>query len=94
VRNFFTNSSAGDIMIPGANGSTMLGNGHVVVVCDVALSVLSAMAAKAAGLSVTPEDAHKEWRANLIPGVMPVPSGVLAVHRAQEKGKCTYCNAS
>jgi intracellular sulfur oxidation DsrE/DsrF family protein len=94
VRNYLNKSTAGDIMIPEADVSTMLGNGHLVVVCNVALSVLSGMAAKAAGLSMTPEDAYKEWLANLIPGVMPVPSGVLAVHRAQEKGKCTYCNAS
>ena len=29
----------------------------------------------------------------LLPGFTLVPSGVLAVHRAQEKAKCTYCYA-
>lgn len=94
VRNYFNNSTAGDMMIPEANVGAMLAAGHVVVCCNVALSVLSGATAKAAGLSTTPEEAHKEWLANLVPGVMPVPSGVLAVHMAQEKGKCTYCNAS
>ena len=94
VRNFYNNSSAGDMMIPDANVSAMLAAGHIVVVCNVALSVLSGITAKAAGLSMTPEATHKEWLANLVPGVQPVASGVLAVHRAQEKGKCTYCNAS
>lgn len=94
TRNYFNNSAAGDIMVPDANVSAMLGAGHLVVVCNVALSVISGAAGKAAGLSVTPEAAHQEWLANLVPGVQPVASGVLAVHRAQEKGKCTYCNAS
>ncbi len=40
---------------------------------------------------VTPEQAKKEWVAGLIPGVVLVPSGVLAVNRAQERG-CTYCS--
>jgi intracellular sulfur oxidation DsrE/DsrF family protein len=42
---------------------------------------------------MTPADAHKEWAANLLPGAYLVPSGVLAVHRAQNPGKCTYCAA-
>jgi intracellular sulfur oxidation DsrE/DsrF family protein len=34
-----------------------------------------------------------EWKANLLPGIQIVPSGVWAVGRAQEHG-CTYCFAS
>lgn len=94
VRNYFNNSGEGDLMVPQANVSAMIKDKHIVVVCNLALSVVSGLAAKAAGLSISPEDAHKEWLANLVPGVHPVPSGVLAVHRAQEKGRCTYCNAS
>jgi len=33
-----------------------------------------------------------DWVAGLMPGVQVVPSGVLAVSRAQEKG-CNYCFA-
>jgi len=33
-----------------------------------------------------------DWVAALMPGVQVVPSGVLAVSRAQEKG-CVYCFA-
>ncbi|MGQ0645968.1 MAG: hypothetical protein ACT4P7_00265 [Gemmatimonadaceae bacterium] len=94
VRNYFNNSTAGDMMVPDAHVTGMIRGGHIVVVCNLALSVFSGATAKAAGLTLTPDAAHKEWLANLVPGVMPVPSGVLAVHRAQEKGKCTYCNAS
>jgi hypothetical protein len=82
------------MMIPDANVSAMLAAGHIVVVCNVALSVLSGATGNAAGLSMTGDAPHKEWLANLVPGVQPVLSGVLAVNRAQEKGKCSYCNAS
>jgi hypothetical protein len=93
VRNFYNNSTAGDMMIPEANVSGLLSAGHTVVVCNLALAFFSGATAKAAGLTITPDAAHKEWLGNLVPGVHPVPSGVLAVHRAQEKGKCTYCQA-
>ena len=40
---------------------------------------------------VTPEEAFKEFSANLIvPGVTILPSGTWGVNRAQEAG-CTYC---
>jgi hypothetical protein len=42
---------------------------------------------------VAPEVAKAEFAKGLIPGFTLVASGVLAVHRAQEKGKCTYCDA-
>ncbi len=93
ARNYFNNSTAGDMMFPEAHVTAMIRGGHIVVVCNLALMVFSGATAKAAGLTVTPDAAHKEWLANLIPGVSPVPSGVLSVHRAQEKGKCTYCQA-
>ena len=48
------------------------------------------MAAAAAGLSTT--SAKSDWLANLIPGVVVVPAGVLAANRAQEN-RCTYCYA-
>jgi hypothetical protein len=92
-RNIYNNSQPGDTMFPDANVSSLLALGNVVVGCNLALSVLSGMAAGAAGLKMAGDAAHKEWVANLIPGVIPVASGVLAVHRAQEKGKCTYCYA-
>ena len=61
----------------------------VMLVAIVLLRVLSGVLSKNAG--VTPEQAKKEWVAGLIPGVVLVPSGVLAVNRAQERG-CTYCS--
>lgn len=68
----------------------LLEAGVKIGVCGVALAALSGRAADA--LKMDKDAAKQEWMAGVIPGVMVVPSGVLAVHRAQEKG-CTYCYA-
>jgi hypothetical protein len=39
---------------------------------------------------VTADEAVKEFAANVIAGIMVIPSGVWGVNRAQEAG-CTYC---
>ncbi|MFN8582247.1 MAG: hypothetical protein U0163_14895 [Gemmatimonadaceae bacterium] len=91
TRNIFNSTAPGDLRFPGSDVGTQVKNGAVVVVCNVATTVLSGIVAQAAGLSMTPADAYKEWSAGLLPGAMLVPSGVLAVHRAQAVGKCTYC---
>lgn len=62
--------------------------GLIMVACNLALTVISGMAAPKAG--VTADQAKAEWTANLLPGVVLAPSGVYAVSRAQEKS-CTYC---
>jgi intracellular sulfur oxidation DsrE/DsrF family protein len=64
--------------------------GVIFVACNMALTVMSGMAA--AGAKVAPELAKKEWTAGLLPGVHLAASGVYAVNRAQEAG-CTYCYA-
>jgi hypothetical protein len=56
--------------------------------CAVALRGQSRRLAEKAG--VTPDEAFKEWTANLIPGVTVIPSGTWGVNRAQEAG-CSYC---
>jgi hypothetical protein len=90
-RNFVWKPKAGDMMNTDASADKMVvAPGVVIGVCNFAITVLSGMAAKGAG--VTPEVALKEWTAAVIPGAMLVPSGVLAVGRAQEHG-CTYCFA-
>jgi len=62
----------------------------IIVACNLALTVISGMAAPKAG--VTAEQAKKDFAAGLIPGVSLSASGVYAVNRAQEAG-CTYCYA-
>jgi hypothetical protein len=62
--------------------------GVIFVACNMALTVISSMAAPKAG--VTADQAKQEWTAGLLPGVNLAASGVYAVNRAQQAG-CTYC---
>jgi hypothetical protein len=63
--------------------------GAVMGVCGVALRGQSRRLAENA--NVTPDEAYKEFAANLIvPGMTILPSGTWGVNRAQEAG-CTYC---
>ena len=90
VRNIFFNPKPGDMLNTDASAEKLLAKGAVIGVCNVALTVLSGMAAANGGAK--PEEAYAEWKAGVIPGAQVVPSGVLAVGRAQEHG-CTYCFA-
>jgi intracellular sulfur oxidation DsrE/DsrF family protein len=91
TRNIFFNSKPGDVPFPGMAIEKMQARGTTFVVCNVAHTVLSGMLAQKMGLAA--DAAKAEWEKGLIQGFTLVPSGVLAVHRAQEKGKCTYCYA-
>lgn len=91
TRNIFFNSKPGDVMLPGMAVDKLQPRGVTFVVCNVAHTILSSILAPNGG--ATPEAAKAEWEKGMIPGFTLVPSGVLAVHRAQEKGKCTYCYA-
>lgn len=62
-------------------------SGVQFLVCDAALTVMSAVAA---GNNGNAAEVKKEWVAGVLPGIHIVPSGVWAVGRAQEKG-CGYC---
>lgn len=76
--------------IPGLGIAALLEAGVLVGVCDIALTVYSAGAAKKMGMEG--EAVKKEWVAGLMPGIKVIPSGVLGVARAQELG-CAYCFA-
>jgi intracellular sulfur oxidation DsrE/DsrF family protein len=91
VRNIYYNSKEGDLMFPGMAVDKLAPRGVTFVVCNVAHTVVSEILGKQIG--VAPDVAKAEFEKGLIPGFTLVPSGVLAVHRAQEKGKCTYCYA-
>ena len=73
---------------PGLTYEEMAKGPYVFVACNLALTVLSSMAAQGAGVSA--DQAKQEWTAGLIPGVFLAPSGVYAVSRSQEAG-CKYC---
>ncbi|HWC74365.1 MAG TPA: hypothetical protein VG454_10560 [Gemmatimonadales bacterium] len=76
--------------LPGTGLEALLASGAQVGCCNVALTVYSGMVAQKTGQD--PAAVKADWIAGLIPGVQVVPSGVLAVARAQEKG-CVYCFA-
>lgn len=65
-------------------------SGVLFCVCDMALTVHSAVVAKS-----REQDAaavKQEWLAGILPGILVAPSGIWAVGRAQEHG-CAYCFA-
>src|SRR5690348_15858438 len=74
--------------LPGLGSSELLKSGVLMGLCNAALAVYSGAVAK----QVNGDAAaiKQEWIAGLYPGIQVVPSGVMAVGRAQELG-CTYC---
>ncbi len=90
VRNAFWKPKLGDFSAPGL-GPLPIGinelqdSGVMICVCDMAMTVYSAVAAGAGDAAAV----KKEFVANVLPGIQVVPSGVWALGRAQEK-KCAY----
>ncbi len=95
VKNSFWKPAMGDFKIPGV-GNVAIGinelqeSGVMFCVCNMALTVYSAVAAQGMGLNAA--DVKKEWMAGILPGIQVVPSGVWALGRAQEH-QCAYCFA-
>ena len=91
TRNIFYKSQEGDLMFPAMAVDKIQPRGVTFVVCNIAHTVISGMLGQRAG--VPADQAKAEFAKGMIPGFILVASGVLAVNRAQEKGKCTYCYA-
>ena len=91
-RNIFA-TTAGFWAPPFAQASVeaLKASGVIMCACNMALGHYSEVAGGKIG--VDKDAAAAEWKANLLPGMTLVPSGVLAVGRAQEHG-CNYCNVS
>jgi len=92
TRNPFWNPKPGDFKLPGFGNlpigiNELQASGVMFCVCNAAMTVFSAVAAEKLGMNH--EEVMKEWKANLIPGIQVVPSGVWAAGRAQEH-KCAY----
>ena len=90
VRNIYAHVKPGELMFDDMALEKLLERGAKMGVCNVALTHLSGRSADA--MKMDKAEVRKEWIAGLLPGVVVVPSGVLAVHRAQEHG-CSYCYA-
>jgi hypothetical protein len=96
TRNPFWKPKPGTYKVPGIGPinigvDELISSGVMFGVCDAAMTVYSAVAADALGKDAA--EIKKDWVAGLLPGIQPVPSGVWAVGRAQEKG-CAYIFAS
>jgi intracellular sulfur oxidation DsrE/DsrF family protein len=90
IRNPFVNMKPGDFPIAGVGVDELMAAGVLVGVCNIALTLTAGMVAKK--LRKDGAAVKQEWVTSLLPGVQVVPSGVIAVNRAQEKG-CAYCFA-
>jgi hypothetical protein len=88
VKNPFYKPKSGALLIDDMAVDRLLAKGVIIGACNVALTVQSKMLSGNAG--VTPEEALKEWTANIIPGITVIPSGTWGVNRAQQAG-CSYC---
>ena len=76
---------------PDGGLDTLLARGAIVLACNLALRHPIAMVARRDGVSA--EAARAKVLANLLPGVVVMPSGIFAVGRAQEAG-CHYIRAT
>jgi intracellular sulfur oxidation DsrE/DsrF family protein len=81
---------SGELMRDNFAMDALMKDGVMFAACDMALTVYSGMFAEK--MKMDPAEVKKEWVAGLVPGVHVVPSGVVAINRAQEHG-CTYCFA-
>ncbi len=87
-RNAFWKPEAKALPLPGMGLNELLDSGVLIGVCDMAITVNSMQAA--GEMKMTPEECKKDWIAGILPGIQLVPSGVMAIGRAQEHG-CNYC---
>ncbi|MEO6490781.1 MAG: twin-arginine translocation signal domain-containing protein [Ferruginibacter sp.] len=95
TRNPFWKPTPGEYKVPGL-GPVAIGinelqeNGILFCVCNMALTVYSAIVAEQ--MKMDAAQVKAEWMKGILPGIEVMPSGVWAVGRAQEKG-CAYCFA-
>jgi len=88
VRNVFWKPKPNELPIPGMAVNELLDSGVLIGVCDMAITFYSMHVAEQMKMSA--EECKKDWVSGILPGIQIVPSGVLAVNRAQVHG-CTYC---
>ena len=90
VRNPYYMPAPGELILPDMSIEELSKTGVLFGACDMALTVYSKFMGES--IKKDPVEIKKDWVAGLLPGMQIVPSGVLAVNRAQELG-CTYCFA-
>ena len=70
---------------------SLLGRGAIVLVCDFAMGHLATRLATKLGISA--DAVHKELLAGLIPGAIPMPSGMFGLAKAQNAG-CAFISTT
>jgi hypothetical protein len=88
LRNSYWKPKPNELPLPGMAVNELLDSGVLVGVCDMALTVYSK--AVAGKMNLNADECKKDWVSGVLPGIQIVPSGVLAINRAQERG-CSYC---
>lgn len=88
-RNPFLKSNVGEndqyaLIWPDGGLDTLVARGLIVLACNMALHGMAGRTAKEAKRDAG--DVYDEFKANLVPGVTLMPSGIFAVTRAQEAG--------
>ena len=91
LRNPFYQPKEGEMKLPGMAIEDLQKSGVLIGICDMALTFYSKFVF-APKMNMDADAIKKDWVAGVLPGIQIVPSGVLAVNRAQEHG-CTYCFA-
>ena len=76
---------------PDGGIDSLIGRGVIALACNMALFRLVSMIAKKDGLET--KAAREKALANLVPGVIVMPSGIFAVARAEQAG-CHYIRAT
>jgi intracellular sulfur oxidation DsrE/DsrF family protein len=88
--NPFWKPKEGALPLPGMSIDQLQESGVLFGICDMALTVMSQMVGQK--MKKDAAEVKKDWVSGIFPGIQIVPSGVLAINRAQEHG-CTYCYA-
>lgn len=92
LRNPFARRETKNAIIPpDASIEALVASGVVVLACNKAAMRMAATYAQK--LSRDVEEVRAEFRAGLLPGVLYQPSGIYAVHRAQEVG-CSFIKST
>ena len=91
-RNPFLNANVGpndrwSMLWPDGGLDTLMRRGAIVLACNLALRRATALVQRTD--KVAADEARRTVLANLLPGVVVMPSGIFAVTRAQEAG-CQY----
>ncbi|HKG91909.1 MAG TPA: hypothetical protein VKA84_08470 [Gemmatimonadaceae bacterium] len=87
TRNVFSNPQPGDPVNERTSIEALRQLGATFLLCDNALTQFSGYLARRSGS--TQDAAYQELRANLLPGTVLVPTMLIAINRAQERG-CSY----